>query len=434
MDKLKEEKTIEFKQEFTSSFLKTVSAFANYGDGEIIFGISDDGEVVGIKNIDQLRLAIENAINDTIEPRPSYTLIETTMEKKAVLILNVYKGESQPYFYKGKAYRRMDTASVPVDRTALQKLVLIGSRIDFDEMPSKNKELRFEILFKWLKSVLGIEVLTNDVLISLGLLEHGVFNNAAELLSDNNKIKSSCVDMVRFGDNISIFLDRKTIQGGSILLQYEEAIEFFRQWYKPYLAIEGIPRKERIQIPELAFLEAMANALIHRDYLINGSIRIEMYKDQLIIHSQGGLPDGVSKDDYLNKNISIPRNSILADVFHRLKLIERFGTGVRRIRQAYSEFKEKPLFDFSEQSISVILPCVTYGDNLNLDIEGAHISDDEKVMKLIRSEKLITRKTVQEITGLGETQSKALLNRLIDSGFIRRVGKGRMTAYEHIES
>lgn len=55
-------------------------------------------------------------------------------------------------------------------------------------------------------------------------------------------------------------------------------------------------------------------------------------------------------------------------------------------------------------------------------------------MKLIRSEKLITRKTVQEITGLGETQSKALLNRLIDSGFIRRVGKGRMTANEHIES
>ena len=66
--------------------------------------------------------------------------------------------------------------------------------------------------------------------------------------------------------------------------------------------------------------------------------------------------------------------------------------------------------------------------------EDTHISDDEKVMKLIRSEKLITRKTVQEITGLGETQSKALLNRLIDSGFIRRVGKGRMTAYEHIES
>lgn len=164
--------------------------------------------------------------------------------------------------------------------------------------------------------------------------------------------------------------------------------------------------------------------------MINGSIRIEMYKDQLIIHSQGGLPDGVTKDDYLNKNISIPRNSILADVFHRLKLIERFGTGVRRIRQAYSVFKEKPLFDFSEQSISVILPCVTYGDNL--DIKETHISDDEKVIKLIRSEKLITRKAVQEITGLGETQSKALLNRLIDSGFIRRVGKGRTTVVEQV--
>lgn len=91
MGKLKEEKTIEFKQEFTPSFLKTVSAFANYDDGEIIFGISDDGEVVGIKNIDQLKLAIENAINDTIEPRPIFTLKETIMDNKEVLMLNVYK-------------------------------------------------------------------------------------------------------------------------------------------------------------------------------------------------------------------------------------------------------------------------------------------------------------------------------------------------------
>ncbi|WP_026395918.1 AlbA family DNA-binding domain-containing protein [Acetobacterium malicum] len=87
MGELKEKKTIEFKQEFTPSFLKTVSAFANYGDGEIIFGISDDGELVGIKNIDQLKLAIENAINDTIEPRPIYERWCLTLSCKLVCIL-----------------------------------------------------------------------------------------------------------------------------------------------------------------------------------------------------------------------------------------------------------------------------------------------------------------------------------------------------------
>jgi ATP-dependent DNA helicase RecG len=170
-----EKRTLELKQAFNLSFLKTVSAFANYGDGEIIFGVSDDGNVVGVDNMMELKLKIENSINDAIEPRPNFSFNELSLSDKNVLVLKVFRGDSQPYFYKSKAYQRMDTASVPIDRLALQKLVMVGTQKDFDEMPSKQIELEFKTLSKWMNNVLGVQSLTEDVLISIGFLDRGQF-------------------------------------------------------------------------------------------------------------------------------------------------------------------------------------------------------------------------------------------------------------------
>ena len=62
---MKESKTLEFKSGKTSSFLKTVSAYANYGVGTIEFGRQDNGDIKGIDNPDQFCLDIENMINDS---------------------------------------------------------------------------------------------------------------------------------------------------------------------------------------------------------------------------------------------------------------------------------------------------------------------------------------------------------------------------------
>ncbi|MDK2936937.1 MAG: ATP-dependent helicase RecG [Eubacteriaceae bacterium] len=93
---LTEKKTLELKLEFTPAFLKTVSAFANYIDGEIIFGVSDVGNVVGVDNMMELKLKIENSINDAIEPRPNFSFEEISLSDKNILILKVFQGDSQP--------------------------------------------------------------------------------------------------------------------------------------------------------------------------------------------------------------------------------------------------------------------------------------------------------------------------------------------------
>lgn len=117
------------------------------------------------------------------------------------------------------------------------------------------------------------------ILKTLELYQEGVgFNKAGELLADQNKYCG--IDMVRFGDNISIILDRKTVEHVSILKQFDQALEMFRQYYE-YEQIRGSARERISLIPEEAFREAVANALVHRTWDIDSHINIAMFPGTL---------------------------------------------------------------------------------------------------------------------------------------------------------
>ena len=112
---MRETRNLEFKEQLTNTFLKTVSAFANYGTGTIKFGVKDDGTIIGVQNPVDFCLNIENKINDSINPHPDYSL--KIDDETNVVILTVKQGSNPPYLYKSKAYKRNDTASIEVDRS-----------------------------------------------------------------------------------------------------------------------------------------------------------------------------------------------------------------------------------------------------------------------------------------------------------------------------
>ncbi|WP_157983040.1 AlbA family DNA-binding domain-containing protein [Intestinibaculum porci] len=89
----------EMKEKMTNNFLKTVSAYANYNNGQIIFGIDDEGHTIGIDNPQQFCLNIANSINDNIKPVPDYDLQVTPQN---TIILDVYKGDEPPIFIMEK--------------------------------------------------------------------------------------------------------------------------------------------------------------------------------------------------------------------------------------------------------------------------------------------------------------------------------------------
>ena len=87
---MRESKTLEFKETISNTFLKTVSAYANYGTGKILFGVTDEGETKGLQNPSQACLDIENRINDSLDPVPEYVI--ALNEKNAVITLRFSKG------------------------------------------------------------------------------------------------------------------------------------------------------------------------------------------------------------------------------------------------------------------------------------------------------------------------------------------------------
>ena len=414
---MRETRQIEFKEAITNTFLKTVSAFSNYDGGEIFFGVDDDGNIKGLPDVKQACLDIENKINDSITPQPNYTL--EVQNNDRTIKLTVKSGLQKPYLYKSKAYKRNDTATIEVDTLELSRLVLEGKNIRFEELPAKAQDLTFNVLHNKLKEHIQIKEFNQDTLKTLNLYaDSNGYNNAAAILADKNSFPG--IDIVKFGENISIIHKRATFEHMSVLTEYDKTLEVFRDNYQ-YEEIKGADRKKVEKIPEAAFREAIANALIHRVWDVDAQIRVLMFDDRIEVFSPGGLPSGITEEEYLAGKLSVLRNRILANVFYRLGFVEIFGTGIARIKQLYEKGLKQPEFAVSQNVIKIVLPV--FEENLNL-------TEDERAIYKILSKTLL--KPISEIAPyvpFGKSKITQLLKGMIQKGVVLVEGKGRSTKY-----
>ena len=415
---MRETNDLEFKESITKTFLKTVSAFANYGTGRIVFGVDDSGATIGLSDPTADALRIENMINDSLDPVPHFSL--DIDENDRTVLLTVAEGKSKPYLYSKKAYRRADSATVEVDRTEFGRLVLTGRNLTFDEIASSRTNLTFSLLSQRLMEHLGLTAFDENSLRTLGLLNaDGTYTKAAEIFSDRNGLAG--IDIVKFGDNISELLDRKTVAGESILEQYDAALEMYER-YCTYETVSQAARKRVERAPFEAFREAVANALVHRTWDAAANVTISIHSNRVVIVSPGGLPSGVAAEDYLGGGISIPRNPIVANIFFRLDYIEQFGTGIARINEAYGNLPAKPIFEIRENSLAVTLP---FGA-----AQATKLTADESAMLDEMSRNLLlSRKELEARTGFSKDKAIRLLNGLVSRGLVVKEGSGRGRKY-----
>ena len=414
---MRETATLEFKQQLSKSYLKTVSAYANYGTGKIIFGIADDGTPVGLADPQDTCLRIEHAINDSIDPVPRFELaIEGDTR---TVTLTVHEGPDKPYLSSGRAYRRTDTSTVEVSRLEYGRLVLTGEHVSFDALVAKEQDLAFGHLEKELASKLGLKPLDQNSLISLELMTpSGEYCNAAALLADSNHFPG--IDIARFGESINIINARHTFEHMSVLEQMQRTLEVFDTYYA-YEEIVGFERIAKTLVPREAFREAIANALVHRCWDVRANIKVGMFADRIEITSPGGLPAGITEELYLAGGPSVARNPILANVFFRLGHIERFGTGIPRILDEYAHETVSPSFALRDSSITVMLP-VTVLENVTLD--------EEAILAVLAKGSALTRSQISEKTQLSKSKAIRTLNALVEKGVVSKVGAGRSVRYE----
>jgi len=341
-----EGKTIEFKREFNEKVLNTMLAFLNTEGGTLYLGLSDDGSVYGINgNIDSEARRVSNSFRDSITPDPSgyFNVEPEKRDGKLILKITVEQGSVIPYCYSKYGlvpqgvYVRIGSNTVMATREHIRQMIKDNGIGQFITELSIEQNLTFEYADKvFLDKNVKFGQQQKQ---SLGLISpDGRYSNLALILSDQCPYTTKVA--IFEGLNKENFKDRKEFSG-SVFKQIDDVLAYLHVYNRVHGEFEGIYRIDRPDYPDITLREAFINALIHRDYFIEGSILISMFDNRLEFMSLGGVMPGVTHDLMLT-GVSVTRNEKLAQVFYRLNIIEAFGTGIPRIFSVYESFAVKP--------------------------------------------------------------------------------------------
>lgn len=365
------------------SWLKTVSAFANCHGGVLIFGVTNDDELVGLENAKEDSEKISEAIKAKLDPIPQIILNIEIEDNRKFILLKVFSGMETPYYYVGDgsrtAFIRVGNESVPAAASDLKRLVLNGSGKTYDSLtsPYKFSEYAFTKLRSVYKTRTGRELEDNDFM-SFGLADvNGMLTNAGALLADEPPINNVRLFCTRWhglnkASGVMEAEDDKEFTG-SIITLLQSAEEFIKNNTKKRWRKTANGRIEMPEYPERAVLECIVNALIHRDYMDIGSeVHIDIFDDRMEIYSPGGMYDGSFVQDLdMDRIPSKRRNPVIADIFNRLNYMERRGSGFKKIKEDYLNavnFRKEiePQFISDRQSFFVTL----YNLNYNVAVEN----------------------------------------------------------------
>ena len=443
------------------SWLKSVSAFANGNGGTLVFGISDDERIVGLVDAESDSEVISECVKTKLDPVPDIHLEFKEIDGKKLILLHVNEGSETPYYYIGDkqrlAYIRIGNESVVADRLQLKALVLKGSGRTYDALPSPYKFT--DMAFTQLRSACYKRLhrsFDDSEFTSWGIIdENGALTNAGALLADDSPIRQSRIFCTRWNgltmtSGLGEALDDAELEG-SVIGQLQDAVAFIRnnsykRWWK-----EADHREELPDYPERAVTEVLCNAIIHRDYQELGSeIHIDIYDDRMEVYSPGGMIDG-RLIQQLNP-LSVPskrRNPLLADFFSRLDLMERRGSGMKKILGEYARFESlkeyrSPEFSSNASEFHVTLWNLNYGSDVVKDVANdtadvtkgfvkgfvkeppqftkEFVKAQRRRYKLISTNPQINITAIAENLGVSTRQVQKYLRRLTELQLITREG------------
>lgn len=432
-----ESESVEFKQELTEGIYKEVIAFANTEGGVIYLGVDNEGNVIGVDDVDQIYTRLTNGIRDAIVPDVTMFVRYVLQEDKTIKI-EVREGSYKPYYLKAKGIRpsgvflRQGTSSVQASQDMIRQMIKMSDGDNFELMRSIEQELTFKEA-SFVFSKLGVDF-SVEKFVALGIknLHDDMFTNLGLLLSDQCK-HTTKVAVFSDEDNTE-FLDAREFKG-SILKQMDECLSYIGLCNHTRATIEGITRVEHVDYPGQALREALLNSLIHRDYSYSASTIININASRIEFISIGGLLPGLTIED-IKSGISHSRNRMLAEVFHRLRLIESYGTGIRRIYSLYSKFFNKPeIFNFPN-SFKLVLP------NMNAEVESNKASSTvsenrsiyltsqmNSILEYLREKNEMTEEDVQELLDVKRTRAYLVMKQMHDMGLVDIAGRGDSKRY-----
>ncbi|TZF86443.1 winged helix-turn-helix transcriptional regulator (plasmid) [Pedobacter sp. BS3] len=429
---------VEFKSSFNIEAIESLVAFANTGGGKVLIGIHK-GTAVGIDLNTETVQTWVNEIKTKTSPMliPDVDVIATGAKKVVVFIIQEYP--VKPVSVRGKYYKRVANSNHLLSTSEVVNMHLQTFNTSWDY--HLNNQFSIESI-SLEKVQLAIDTMnqaggrTHDdpltFLLKNDLVRESALTNAAYLLFAKSDSVLTTIELGRFQSDIIIKDAVRT--KADILTQAEQVLDFVRKHINKEIIVTGNARHiERWQYPLEAIREIVLNMVVHRDYRSASDAIVKIYDHKIEFYNPGRLPDNITVEDLLTNNYkSTPRNKLIADFCKSLGIIEKYGSGIKRIIDYFAGAR-LPMPEFRNISDGFMVTVSDgYPETVEETVEKTveetveeTVPRDKAVAVILDSmvnDPRITQAQLMEKTGLSRRGIEWHIARLKQKGMIKRIG------------
>lgn len=393
-------------------------------------------------------------ISDMCYPQIFPNIGVDTIDGKIVIVIEIYPGASRPYYIKslGKeagTYIRVSGTSRPADEAILKDLELQGTNLSFDKMVCVEQKYdadAAETLCTAIKNHMVEAARTNsekekvkDVTVQ-NLVNWGVLKNVdgtlaptnAFVLLTNNTFPFAKIQCALFkGTERVVFIDKRDFEG-PLYEQIEEAYEFVLKHINLGAEISGLVRTDAYELPTEAIREAIVNATTHRNFLDRACVQVAVYDDRVEVTSPGMLYGGLTIEQIKEGGSKI-RNRCIAEVFSRMKIIESWGTGIKRMFSSCKEYgiREPELLEIGDSfRVNLYRPShnVVHQSSPKSSLKSSPKDvnqTQQKILDMILENSEITQTAMAEKLDITPRAVKKNIKELVEKGLVEREGSAR---------
>ncbi len=424
-----ESEEVEFKSSFTKEIAKDVCALSNTMGGDIFVGIDDKGDIAGIKDEN-----IEQKVSDALSgvyPHPSVKMERIGIGDKEVFHINV-SASDKLHSLGNIVYIRIGRNNRPLTIQEVIEKAAESAMVFFDELPSEAppEAISLPLVKKYLekrkeergvKSIGSAEEnltrlkITRKVDGKMKPTNGGLlfFSEAPQEYIPNAKVRIvwfESEEMERYTDSREF--------AGPVWKIVDELEDYFSKNLKVLGgAMAGWKRKEFMEYPMEALREAIINALIHRNYFDPSEVQIFVFPSKITIKNPGSFPPGITPDAPEHK----PRNPLLAQYMYDMGYIEKYGSGINKIKEAC---RVHPI-----AGVEFILKSYRTEVVFKKEKEFKLDELDQKILRILRKMKSATSTEIGEEAGLSKVTVVKRMNALVLVGSVKKEGKGPATRY-----
>ena len=465
----RETERVEFKRSFDREAIETLCAFANTGGGTVRVGVDNAGRVAGVSLgrestrewANQIKLSTSPAIVPDIEVR--------TVRGRTVVDISVPEFPIKPVACRGRYYKRVGNANhVMTIREAADCHLrtfsrswdyYLDERHGLDAISVPKVQAFIDSANRHRDTPIADPPLA--VLSKFELLREGRITNGCRLLFVAQPTADTTIEMGRF-ETETLVKDSARSQS-DLFTQVEEVLAFVRKHISKRITITGQPQRlEEWEYPQDALREVVLNAVVHRDYTCASDTIVKIFNDRISVYNPGALPPGLTIQRLLSGSyVSTPRNRQIAEMFKEAGWIEKYGSGIKRVREALrASSGREPVFEELGEGFMVTVfaatpqktPHMSTQDSRHQGVQlssTTHVVDnvadnvvdsvvelsdrlDDQIVSLIHRNQRVSASAIAKATGVTPRTIQRRMTSLQERNVIRRIGPDKGGHWETV--